>query len=152
MRSASAGKYRCPPRVSEAPIGSICRPISRVKIFMNFLFHQASYGIRPHLMRAAILRAACSTGRVMLFNPAHETYNGRHMGAATAAPDLVGDFFQCLPTCKPSTRQAVEILLSVGAWTEASLVIVERELKGWQLRRLVYDDGEWVCSLSWKPH
>ena len=87
----------------------------------------------------------------MLFNPAHETYNGRHMGAATAAPDLVGAFFQCLARCKPSTRQAVEILLSVGAWTEASLVIVERELKGWQLRRLVYDDGEWICSLSRQP-
>src|ERR1043165_7389110 len=71
-------------------------------------------------MRAAILPAACSTGRVMLFNPAHETYIGRHMGAATAAPDLVGACFQCLATYKPSTRQAVEILLSAGAWTEAS--------------------------------
>jgi hypothetical protein len=22
---------------------------------------------------------------------------------------------------------------------------------GWQLRRLVYDDGEWICSLSRQP-
>jgi hypothetical protein len=47
--------------------------------------------------------------------------------------------------------RAVELLLDVDAWNAASLLIAERELNGWQLRRLVFDDGEWVCSLSRQP-
>jgi hypothetical protein len=42
-------------------------------------------------------------------------------------------------------------LIESGAWTEASLLLVELELPQWKLRRLVYDDGEWLCSLSKQP-
>ena len=31
------------------------------------------------------------------------------------------------------------------------MALVELELPYWKLRRLVYDDGEWLCSLSNEP-
>jgi hypothetical protein len=39
-------------------------------------------------------------------------------------------------------------LLQSGAPTDASLALLELELPQWKLRRLIYDDGEWHCSLS----
>jgi hypothetical protein len=43
-------------------------------------------------------------------------------------------------------------LIKVGAWSDAALALIELELPAWHLRRLVYEDGEWVCSLSRHPH
>ncbi|MEZ2147508.1 hypothetical protein AAE026_35310 [Bradyrhizobium sp. DN5] len=42
-------------------------------------------------------------------------------------------------------------LILAEAWTEAALSLIELELPMWRLRRLVYDGGEWVCSLSRHP-
>ena len=39
-------------------------------------------------------------------------------------------------------------LLEMGAWTEAALALVQCELPAWQVRRLVHDGDEWMCSLS----
>lgn len=36
----------------------------------------------------------------------------------------------------------------IGAWTDAALLLVKLEKPHWQLRRLIMDDGEWLCSLS----
>jgi hypothetical protein len=41
-------------------------------------------------------------------------------------------------------------LIEAEAWTEAVLALVELELPQWKLRRLVYEEGAWLCSLS-KP-
>jgi hypothetical protein len=41
-----------------------------------------------------------------------------------------------------------EHLIESGAWTDAALALLALELPLWQLRRLVYDDGEWYCALS----
>ena len=85
----------------------------------------------------------------MLSSLEHKTFDRRR--TRIVAPDLAGAFSHCLSACKPSTRRAVELLLDADAWTAASLLIAERELSGWQLRRLVFDEGEWVCSLSRQP-
>jgi hypothetical protein len=47
-------------------------------------------------------------------------------------------------------RKAVRIdrLIEAGAWIEAALALVELERPTWKLQRLVYDNGEWLCSLS----
>ena len=37
------------------------------------------------------------------------------------------------------------------AWTDASLFLIELELPLWRVRRLIYDGGEWMCSLSRYP-
>jgi hypothetical protein len=39
-------------------------------------------------------------------------------------------------------------LIRSGAWTDAALALIDLELPRWQIRRLVYDDGEWHCALS----
>lgn len=39
-------------------------------------------------------------------------------------------------------------LTEAGAWTDAALAILEMELPHLKLRRVVYDESEWHCSLS----
>jgi len=39
-------------------------------------------------------------------------------------------------------------LIELEAWTEAALALVELELPQWKLRRLVCEEGVWLCSLS----
>jgi hypothetical protein len=41
-----------------------------------------------------------------------------------------------------------EQMIERGAWTDATLALLALELPQWQLRRLVYDSGEWHCALS----
>ncbi len=40
----------------------------------------------------------------------------------------------------------------MGAWTDAALTLVALELPAWRMRRLVYENGEWLCSLSLQPN
>ena len=49
-------------------------------------------------------------------------------------------------------RMRLDRLILCEAWTDAALSLVELELPNWRLRRLVYDGGEWLCSLSRHPH
>ncbi len=46
----------------------------------------------------------------------------------------------------------VDRLAGAGAWTDAALALVALELPGWKMRRLVYEEGEWLCSLSRQPN
>jgi hypothetical protein len=39
-------------------------------------------------------------------------------------------------------------LIDSGAWTDAVLALLALELPQWQVRRLVYDEGQWHCALS----
>jgi len=43
-------------------------------------------------------------------------------------------------------------LIEVGAWSDAALALIELELPAWKVRRLVYEDGAWLCSLSRQPN
>ena len=54
-----------------------------------------------------------------------------------------------LPAVK-ATR--IDQLIEAGAWGEAALALIELELPAWKLRRLVYEDGQWLCSLSRQPN
>src|SRR5580693_3194246 len=42
----------------------------------------------------------------------------------------------------------IDRLIASEAWTEAALALVELELPQWRLRRLMYEENTWVCSLS----
>jgi hypothetical protein len=42
-------------------------------------------------------------------------------------------------------------LIATEAWTDAALALIELELPHWKLRRLAYEDGQWLCSLSRYP-
>jgi hypothetical protein len=47
-----------------------------------------------------------------------------------------------------ATKVRVKWLIEAGAWTDATIALLELELPEWKLRRLVNDDGKWFCSLS----
>ena len=50
-----------------------------------------------------------------------------------------------------AAKVRVNRLIESGAWTDAVLALVELELPQWKLRRLVQEDGEWLCYLSKQP-
>jgi hypothetical protein len=63
--------------------------------------------------------------------------------------DLVEASCPRLVLLRHSERAArAEQMIGSGAWTDAALALLALELPQWQLRRLVYDDGEWHCALS----
>jgi hypothetical protein len=75
--------------------------------------------------------------------------------AQVVTPDLMSKVVAgaCTRIAMPSnaTKAArIDRLIEAGAWTEAALALVELELPQWKLRRLVYEEGAWLCSLS-KP-
>jgi hypothetical protein len=47
---------------------------------------------------------------------------------------------------------AIGQLIKLDAWVDAALTLIELELPGWKLRRLICEDGEWFCSLSRQPN
>jgi len=53
---------------------------------------------------------------------------------------------------KEDAAHRIDRLIHAGAWCDAALALVRCELPSWTPRRLVYDDGEWFCSLSREPN
>ena len=94
----------------------------------------------------------------MLFNPTNEPTNeGRLDGlveqlrlAPTPTSELISDVIVGAFSVLKRTGKAalIDRLIESGAWTDAALALVEIELPAWKLRRLVLEDGEWLCSLS----
>ncbi len=39
-------------------------------------------------------------------------------------------------------------LIDAGALTEAAFALIDLELPQWQIRRIIYDEGEWHCAVS----
>ena len=77
--------------------------------------------------------------------------------AATLTPELmsnvIADACTRLPVMKRSGKAArIDQLIEAGAWSDAALALIELELPAWKPRRLVYEDGEWLCSLSRQPN
>lgn len=72
--------------------------------------------------------------------------------ADTITPGLMADAIAraCprLQVQHPTARVRVARLIESGAFADAALAVLELELPQWKLRRLIYDDGEWHCSLS----
>jgi hypothetical protein len=46
----------------------------------------------------------------------------------------------------------IDRLIEYRAWTDAALALIELELPAWKVRRLVCENGEWLCSLSRQPN
>jgi hypothetical protein len=97
----------------------------------------------------------------MLFNPKHEYRLDRLADQLRLAPAVTPELFSAiiaesctrLPVTKRAGRTAhLDQLIKAGAWTDAALALVGLELPAWKLRGLVYDDGEWHCSLSKQPN
>jgi hypothetical protein len=95
----------------------------------------------------------------MLFDPIHEQHLGmletqvRHAQALTSelVADVIADVCVRFAACETSAKLRVTRLIDAGAWTDATLALLELELPQWTLRRIVYEDGEWHCCLSRQP-
>jgi hypothetical protein len=73
--------------------------------------------------------------------------------ASAVTPELmsqiVDETCQRYPPIRRTTKSLrIERLLQSGAWTDAALALIDLELPQWQVRRIVYDEGEWHCALS----
>lgn len=85
-------------------------------------------------------------------NPCPE-FGDRLRDAYAVTAELMADIVSQTSRRFPSLGQGgktahVERLIQSGAWTETALSLIDIELPQWQVRRLVYDEGEWHCALS----
>ncbi len=77
--------------------------------------------------------------------------------AVEATPDLfakiIASVCSRIPVLtKSGTAAGLGRLIESAAWTDSALAVVELELPMWKVRRLVYESGEWFCSLSRQPN
>jgi len=123
------------------------------RFFMTFgpILRVRSHNIRP-LFRG---------DGVMLSDPKHEDRLDRLTEQLRLAPAITPDLISnviadaCirLPVLTRAGKTArIDQLIKAGAWSDAALALIELELPAWKLRRLVYEDGEWFCSLSKQPN
>ena len=98
----------------------------------------------------------------MLSDPKYENRLDRLTEQLRLAPALTADLVSnvvadactripVLNKAGKATRR-LDQLIEAGAWSDAALALIELELPAWKLRRLVYEDGEWFCSLSKQPN
>ena len=53
---------------------------------------------------------------------------------------------------KAGKAAGIDRLVESSAWVDAALALIELELPGWRVRRLICEDGQWHCSLSRQPN
>lgn len=72
--------------------------------------------------------------------------------AQVVTPDLMSKVVgACTRLATPGCAAGavvVDRLIGSQAWTDAALAVVEHELPQWKLRRLVFEEGAWLCTLS----
>jgi hypothetical protein len=75
--------------------------------------------------------------------------------AKTITPGLVENIVaRSCPRFKaqhPGTKAKVSRLIESGAFVDATVALIELELPGWKLRRLLWNDDIWHCLLSKEP-
>jgi hypothetical protein len=74
----------------------------------------------------------------------------RHASTVTSTlmADVIDHACAHISTCDAAAKARIHGLIGAGACTDAALALIELALPGWQLRRLVHEDGEWICLLS----
>jgi len=90
-------------------------------------------------------------------NPGLERLAMKIERASHVTADLVGDVvangcvrISSLRNDSPAIA-SLSRLVGGGDWVAAALLLVELELPLWRLRRLLLDDGRWLCTLSRQP-
>ena len=79
--------------------------------------------------------------------------------ALRQAPALWADLFWDVTehcTRLSSLRQsgkatALDDMIGAGAYTDAAITMIALEQPNWNVRSMVYENGEWLCSLSKHP-
>ena len=93
----------------------------------------------------------------MLYNPKHEDRFDRLTQQLQRAPAVTANLLSnvIVEACMrlPAVNATrVDQLIEVGAWSDAALALIELELPAWKVRRLICEDGVWLCSLSRQPN
>jgi hypothetical protein len=78
---------------------------------------------------------------------------GRIRDADAVTAELLSEVIREVCSRLPSVRRTQHFkqlgqYIQSCAWTDAVLVLLALELPQWQVRRIVYDSGEWHCALS----
>ena len=89
----------------------------------------------------------------MLFTPDHfirkETLTRHLENAQEPIAKVIEQACVRLPQLKKTGKaNNIDQLIEAGAWCDAVLALIDIELPGWKLRRLIRENGEWFCSLS----
>jgi hypothetical protein len=95
----------------------------------------------------------------MLFDPKHREHlsalEDQLRRAQAITPELLADVIAqaCTRFAAHGTTAKAKVnrLIECGAWVDAALALIELEVPQWKLRRVIYEDGEWLCSLSKQP-
>lgn len=77
--------------------------------------------------------------------------------APALAPELLRKVMESAGARLLSLRQSgkaarLDGLIEAGAWTDAALALIALEMPTWTVRRVIHEDGEWLCSLSRQPN
>jgi hypothetical protein len=83
------------------------------------------------------------------FRELEDRLRGAHAVTAELMSNVIDEACWRFPPVRRTGKAArIELLIRSGAWTDAALALIELELPQWQIRRIVYDEGEWHCALS----
>jgi hypothetical protein len=97
----------------------------------------------------------------MLLDPNYEEHlnelEAQLRCAHALTPNLISNVIANTCTRLPEkkrTQKAAQIdqLIKAGAWIDVALALINFELPAWKLRRLLYEDAKWYCSISRQPH
>jgi hypothetical protein len=95
----------------------------------------------------------------MLFDPKHVERLAKLEEELRCATDVTSVLMSNVMTIAcvrvgalgPATKVKVKWLIEAGAWTDATIALLGLELPQWKVRRLINEDGKWLCSLSKQP-
>jgi hypothetical protein len=72
-----------------------------------------------------------------------------HAVTSELIAEVIGKACRRFPSAGQTGKtEQIERLIEAGAWTDATLALIDLELPLWQVRRIAYDGGEWYCALS----
>jgi hypothetical protein len=82
-------------------------------------------------------------------------FEARIERATMVTPGLIADIVDyCGSRPRPDSSpvaQRLHTLLAAGAFTDAALAVIAIDLPRWSLTRLLFEDGEWLCTLAQYP-
>src|ERR1700730_6230497 len=77
-----------------------------------------------------------------------EHLRSAQMSTPQAVADVLTETYLLVQSQRSAAKPRVSGLLESGALVDAALALLELEFPQWKLRRLIYDNGDWHCSLS----
>ncbi len=77
--------------------------------------------------------------------------------APVLAPELLRKVMESAGARLLSLRRSgktarIDRLIEAGAWTDAAFALIQLEMPSWTVRRVIHENGNWLCSLSRQPN